>query len=183
MKQKLNKVLVLGSGALKIGQAGEFDYSGSQALKALRQEGIKSVLVNPNIATIQTSEGIADTVYFQPVTTHFVTEIIKKERPDGILLAFGGQTALNCGTELYTKGVLQEYGVEVLGTSVEAIMDTEDRDRFVRRLDEIELKTPISHAVESMDDALRAAHEIGFPIMIRSAYALGGLGSGICPDE
>ena len=183
MKQKLNKVLVLGSGALKIGQAGEFDYSGSQALKALRQEGIKSVLVNPNIATIQTSEGIADTVYFQPVTTHFVTEIIKKERPDGILLAFGGQTALNCGTELYTTGVLQEYGVKVLGTSVEAIMDTEDRDRFVRRLDEIELKTPVSHAVESMDDALKAAHEIGFPIMVRSAYALGGLGSGICPDE
>ena len=174
---------MLGSGALKIGQAGEFDYSGSQALKALREEGIKSVLVNPNIATIQTSEGIADKVYFQPVTTHFVTEIIKKERPDGILLAFGGQTALNCGTELYQTGVLKEYGVEVLGTSVEAIMDTEDRDRFVRRLDEAGLKTPVSHAVESMEDALKAAHEIGFPIMIRSAYALGGLGSGICPDE
>ncbi|MCR4918817.1 MAG: carbamoyl-phosphate synthase (glutamine-hydrolyzing) large subunit [Prevotella sp.] len=183
MEKKLNKVLVLGSGALKIGQAGEFDYSGSQALKALRQEGIRSVLVNPNIATIQTSEGIADKVYFQPVTTHFVTEIIKKERPDGILLAFGGQTALNCGTELYTTGVLSEYNVQVLGTSVEAIMDTEDRDRFVRRLDEISLKTPVSHAVESMDDALKAAREIGFPIMIRSAYALGGLGSGICPDE
>jgi carbamoyl-phosphate synthase large subunit len=183
MNKKLSKVLVLGSGALKIGQAGEFDYSGSQALKALRQEGIQSVLVNPNIATIQTSEGIADKVYFQPVTTHFVTEIIKKERPDGILLAFGGQTALNCGTELYQTGVLKEYGVEVLGTSVEAIMDTEDRDRFVRRLDEAGLKTPVSHAVESMDAALKAAHEIGFPIMIRSAYALGGLGSGICPDE
>ena len=183
MEKKLKKVLVLGSGALKIGQAGEFDYSGSQALKALREEGISSVLVNPNIATIQTSEGIADKVYFQPVTTHFVTEIIKKERPDGILLAFGGQTALNCGTELYQTGVLREYGVQVLGTSVEAIMNTEDRDLFVKKLDEIELKTPVSHAVENMDDALKAAHEIGFPIMIRSAYALGGLGSGICPDE
>ena len=183
MKKKLNKVLVLGSGALKIGQAGEFDYSGSQALKALREEGISSVLVNPNIATIQTSEGIADKVYFQPVTTHFVTEIIKKERPDGILLAFGGQTALNCGTELYRNGTLEEYGVEVLGTSVEAIMNTEDRDLFVKKLDEVELKTPVSHAVENMDDALKAAREIGFPIMIRSAYALGGLGSGICPNE
>jgi carbamoyl-phosphate synthase large subunit len=182
-KNNLSKVLVLGSGALKIGQAGEFDYSGSQALKALRQEGIASVLVNPNIATIQTSEGIADTVYFQPVTPHFVTEIIKKERPDGILLAFGGQTALNCGTELYQKGILKEYGVEVLGTSVEAIMNTEDRDLFVKKLGEIDLKVPVSHAVETMDDALRAAREIGFPIMIRSAYALGGLGSGICPDE
>ncbi len=183
MTKKLKKVLVLGSGALKIGQAGEFDYSGSQALKALREEGISSVLVNPNIATIQTSEGIADKVYFQPVTTHFVTEIIKKERPDGILLAFGGQTALNCGTELYQTGVLKEYGVEVLGTSVEAIMNTEDRDLFVKKLGEISLKVPVSHAVENMDDALKAANEIGFPIMIRSAYALGGLGSGICPDE
>ncbi len=182
-KQKLQKVLVLGSGALKIGQAGEFDYSGSQALKALREEGIKSVLVNPNIATIQTSEGIADTVYFQPVTPHFVTEIIKKERPDGILLAFGGQTALNCGTELYQQGILEKYGVKVLGTSVEAIMNTEDRDLFVKKLAEVELKVPVSHAVENMDDALKAAREIGFPIMIRSAYALGGLGSGICPDE
>ena len=183
MKTKINKVLVLGSGALKIGQAGEFDYSGSQALKALREEGISSVLVNPNIATIQTSEGIADKVYFQPVNTHFVTEIIKKERPDGILLAFGGQTALNCGTELFQKGILKEYGVRVLGTSVEAIMDTEDRDLFVKKLNEAELKSPVSHAVESMDEALKAAHEIGFPIMIRSAYALGGLGSGICKDE
>ncbi|MBR7017682.1 MAG: carbamoyl-phosphate synthase (glutamine-hydrolyzing) large subunit [Prevotella sp.] len=183
MKKKLNKVLVLGSGALKIGQAGEFDYSGSQALKALREEGISSVLVNPNIATIQTSEGIADKVYFQPVNTHFVTEIIKKERPDGILLAFGGQTALNCGTELYQKGILKEYGVEVLGTSVEAIMNTEDRDLFVKKLGEVDLKVPVSHAVENMEDALKAAREIGFPIMIRSAYALGGLGSGICPDE
>ena len=183
MKQKLSKVLVLGSGALKIGQAGEFDYSGSQALKALREEGISSVLVNPNIATIQTSEGIADKVYFQPVTTHFVTEIIKKERPDGILLAFGGQTALNCGTELYQNGTLEKYGVQVLGTSVEAIMDTEDRDLFVKKLDQANLKTPVSHAVTNMEDALEAARGIGFPIMIRSAYALGGLGSGICPDE
>ena len=183
MKKKLTKVLVLGSGALKIGQAGEFDYSGSQALKALRDEGISSVLVNPNIATIQTSEGIADKVYFLPVNTHFVTEIIRKERPDGILLAFGGQTALNCGTELYTNGTLSEFGVEVLGTSVEAIMNTEDRDLCVRKLDEKNLKTPVSQAVENMDDALAAAHRIGFPIMIRSAYALGGLGSGICRDE
>lgn len=183
MTKKPSKVLVLGSGALKIGQAGEFDYSGSQALKALREEGIHSVLVNPNIATIQTSEGIADKVYFQPVTTYFVTEIIKKERPDGILLAFGGQTALNCGTELYRSGVLGEYGVEVLGTSVEAIMDTEDRDLFVKKLNEIDLLTPRSRAVENMADALQAARELSFPVMIRSAYALGGLGSGICPDE
>ena len=183
MKKELKKVLVLGSGALKIGQAGEFDYSGSQALKALREEGIRSVLVNPNIATIQTSEGIADQVYFQPVTPYFVTEIIKKERPDGILLAFGGQTALNCGTELYQKGILQEYGVQVLGTSVEAIMYTEGRDLFVKKLDEIQLKTPVSQAVENMQDALAAARRIGYPVMIRSAYALGGLGSGICPNE
>ena len=183
MEQKLRKVLVLGSGALKIGQAGEFDYSGSQALKALREEGISSVLVNPNIATIQTSEGIADQVYFLPVTPYFVERIIEKERPDGILLAFGGQTALNCGTELYQKGVLQKYGVQVLGTSVEAIMNTEDRDLFVKKLDEIPMKTPKSHAVESMSDALKAAYEIGFPVMVRSAYALGGQGSGICPDE
>ena len=183
MKQKFKKVLVLGSGALKIGQAGEFDYSGSQALKALREEGIKSVLINPNIATIQTSEGIADQVYFLPVNTYFVTEIIKKERPDGILLAFGGQTALNCGTELYQQGILKEYGVEVLGTSVEAIMYTEDRDLFVKKLNEIEMKTPVSQAVENMKDALDAARRIGYPVMIRSAYALGGLGSGICPNE
>ncbi len=183
MKKQFKKVLVLGSGALKIGQAGEFDYSGSQALKALREEGVRSVLVNPNIATIQTSEGIADEVYFLPVTPYFVTEIIKKERPDGILLAFGGQTALNCGTELYRNGVLKEYGVEVLGTSVEAIMYTEDRDLFVKKLDEIPMKTPVSKAVENMEDALAAAREIGYPVMIRSAYALGGLGSGICPDE
>ena len=183
MKKKLKKVLVLGSGALKIGQAGEFDYSGSQALKALREEGISSVLVNPNIATIQTSEGIADTVYFLPVNTYYVTEIIKKERPDGILLAFGGQTALNCGTELYLKGVLKEYGVEVLGTSVEAIMNTEDRDLFVKELNKIDAKVPVSHACENLEDALASARKIGYPVMIRSAYALGGLGSGVCPDE
>ena len=183
MKNELKKVLVLGSGALKIGQAGEFDYSGSQALKALREEGIRSVLINPNIATIQTSEGIADQVYFLPVTPYFVTEIIKKERPDGILLAFGGQTALNCGTELYTNGTLKEYGVEVLGTSVDAIMYTEDRDLFVKKLNEISLKTPISQAVENTKDAIEAARRIGYPVMIRSAYALGGLGSGICPTE
>ncbi len=183
MNQDIKKVIVLGSGALKIGQAGEFDYSGSQALKALREEGIRSVLINPNIATIQTSEGIADKVYFLPVTPFFVEKIIQKEQADGILLAFGGQTALNCGTELYTSGILEKYNVKVLGTSVEAIMYTEDRDLFVKKLNEIELKTPVSHAVESMDDALKAAREIGFPIMIRSAYALGGLGSGICTNE
>ena len=182
-KKKLKKVLVLGSGALKIGQAGEFDYSGSQALKALREEGISSVLVNPNVATIQTSEGIADQVYFLPVTPFFVEEIIKKERPDGILLAFGGQTALNCGTDLYTRGILEKYGVEVLGTSVEAIMYTEDRDLFVKKLDEIEMKTPVSQAVETMEDAIAAAERIGFPVMVRSAYALGGLGSGICQNK
>jgi len=183
MKMQLKKVLVLGSGALKIGQAGEFDYSGSQALKALREEGIRSVLINPNVATIQTSEGIADKVYFLPVNTFFVTEIIKKERPDGILLAFGGQTALNCGTELYQTGVLKEYGVEVLGTSVEAIMNTEDRDLFVKELNKVDLKVPVSQACETMESALAAARSIGYPIMIRSAYALGGLGSGVCPDE
>ncbi|HPY58255.1 MAG TPA: ATP-grasp domain-containing protein, partial [Bacteroidales bacterium] len=183
MNQDLNKVLVLGSGALKIGQAGEFDYSGSQALKALREEGIRSVLVNPNIATIQTSEGIADTVYFLPVTPYFVEKIIEKERPDGILLAFGGQTALNCGTELYLSGVLKQYGVKVLGTSVEAIMYTEDRDLFVKKLNEINLKTPVSQAVETMEAALKAADKIGYPVMIRSAYALGGQGSGICTNR
>ncbi len=182
-KNNINKVLVLGSGALKIGQAGEFDYSGSQALKALRQDGIRSVLINPNIATIQTSEGIADKVYFLPVTPFFVEEVIKKEQPDGILLAFGGQTALNCGTQLYNDGTLGKYGVKVLGTSVEAIMDTEDRDLFVKKLDQANLKTPVSQAVETMADAIRAAEEIGYPVMIRSAYTLGGQGSGICQTE
>ena len=183
MNKKIKKVLVLGSGALKIGQAGEFDYSGSQALKALREEGISSVLVNPNVATIQTSEGIADKVYFLPVTEYFITEIIKKERPDGILLAWGGQTALNCGTALYKNGVFEKYGVEVLGTSVEAIMNTEDRDLFVHELNKVDLKVPVSQACETMEDAVAAARKIGFPIMIRSAYALGGLGSGVCKDE
>ena len=183
MKLKLKKVLVLGSGALKIGQAGEFDYSGSQALKALREEGIYSVLVNPNVATIQTSEGIADKVYFLPITPHFITEIIKKERPDGIMLAWGGQTGLNVGTALYQSGVLKEYGVQVLGTSVEAIMNTEDRDLFVKELNKVDLKVPVSEACETMDTAVAAARRIGYPIMIRSAYALGGLGSGVCPDE
>ncbi len=183
MKKQFKKVLVLGSGALKIGQAGEFDYSGSQALKALREEGISSVLINPNVATIQTSEGIADKVYFLPVTPFFVTEIIKKERPDGIMLAWGGQTGLNVGTELYLNGVLKEYGVDVLGTSVEAIMNTEDRDLFVKELNKVDLKVPVSHACENMEEAVAAARNIGYPIMIRSAYALGGLGSGVCKTE
>ena len=183
MKKQLKKVLVLGSGALKIGQAGEFDYSGSQALKALREEDISSVLINPNVATIQTSEGIADKVYFLPVTPFFVTEIIKKERPDGIMLAWGGQTGLNVGTELYLNGVLKEYGVDVLGTSVEAIMNTEDRDLFVKELNKVDLKVPVSHACENMEEAVAAARNIGYPIMIRSAYALGGLGSGVCKTE
>ena len=183
MQKSIKKVLVLGSGALKIGQAGEFDYSGSQALKALKEEGIKTVLINPNIATIQTSEGIADQVYFLPVTPYFVEEIFKKEQPDGILLAFGGQTALNCGTELYNKGILDKYNVKVLGTSVEAIMNTEDRDLFVKKLNEIGVKTPKSIAVESMEDAFKAAESIGYPLIIRSAYALGGMGSGFCYNE
>ncbi len=183
MSQKFKKVILLGSGALKIGQAGEFDYSGSQALKAMREEGISTVLINPNIATIQTSEGVADKVYFLPITPYFVEEVIKKEQPDGILLAFGGQTALNCGTELYTSGTLKKYGVEVLGTSVDAIMITEDRDLFVKKLNEIEAKTPVSQAVETMEDALTVARRIGYPVMVRSAYALGGLGSGICANE
>ncbi|MBO7636812.1 MAG: carbamoyl-phosphate synthase (glutamine-hydrolyzing) large subunit [Paludibacteraceae bacterium] len=181
--QKVKKVILLGSGALKIGQAGEFDYSGSQALKAMREEGISTVLINPNIATIQTSEGVADKVYFLPITPYFVEEVIKKEKPDGILLAFGGQTALNCGTELYLSGTLEKYGVQVLGTSVDAIMITEDRDLFVKKLNEIQAKTPVSQAVENMDDALTVARRIGYPVMVRSAYALGGLGSGICANE
>lgn len=173
---------MLGSGALKIGQAGEFDYSGSQALKAMKEEGISTVLINPNVATIQTSEGIADRVYFLPLNAYFIEEVIKKERPDGILLAFGGQTALNCGTELYQNGILKKYGVEVLGTSVEAIMYTEDRDLFVKKLNEIEIKTPRSVAVNTMDEAIQAAEKIGFPVMVRSAYVLGGMGSGFCYD-
>jgi len=177
------KVLLLGSGALKIGQAGEFDYSGSQALKALKEEGIETVLINPNIATIQTSEGVADKVYFQPVRADFVERLIEKERPDGILLSFGGQTALNCGVELYRKGVFDRYGVQVLGTPIQAIIDTEDRDLFVRRLDEIGVKTIKSHACADIDSVREAAHELGYPVILRAAYALGGLGSGFCDND
>ena len=181
--KNLKKVLLLGSGALKIGQAGEFDYSGAQALKALKEEGIHSVLINPNIATVQTSKDVADTVYFQPVKAEFVERVIEKERPDGILLSFGGQTALNCGVELYEKGVLKKYGVEVLGTPVQAIIDTEDRDLFVKRLDEIGVKTIKSEACSTVEEVQKAAHELGFPIILRAAYALGGLGSGFCDNE
>ena len=183
MKEDIKKVLILGSGALKIGEAGEFDYSGSQALKAIKEEGIQTVLINPNIATVQTSEGVADTVYFLPVTPFFVEKVIEKERPEGILLAFGGQTALNCGVALYQSGVLEKYGVKVLGTPVQAIMDTEDRELFVRKLDEIDVKTIRSEAVENAADARRAAAELGYPVIVRAAYALGGLGSGFCDNE
>jgi carbamoyl-phosphate synthase small subunit len=177
------KVLLLGSGALKIGQAGEFDYSGAQALKALKEEGVESVLINPNIATVQTSEGVADKVYFQPVTPEFVERVIEKERPDGILLSFGGQTALNCGVELYQKGVLEKYGVKVLGTPVQAIIDTEDRDLFVKKLDEIGVKTIKSQACSTREEVRQAAAELGYPVILRAAYALGGLGSGFCDNE
>ena len=183
MKENIKKVLILGSGALKIGEAGEFDYSGSQALKAIKEEGIETVLINPNIATVQTSDGVADTVYFLPVTPFFVEKVIAKERPYGILLAFGGQTALNCGFALYQSGVLEKYHVEVLGTPVQAIMDTEDRELFVQRLDEIGVKTIKSEAVENAADARRAAAELGYPVIVRAAYALGGLGSGFCDNE
>ncbi|MDR2118270.1 MAG: carbamoyl-phosphate synthase (glutamine-hydrolyzing) large subunit [Tannerellaceae bacterium] len=179
----LKKVLALGSGALKIGEAGEFDYSGSQALKAIKEEGIETVLINPNIATVQTSDGVADTVYFLPVTPFFVEKVIEKERPDGILLAFGGQTALNCGVALYRSGVLDKYNVRVLGTPVQAIMDTEDRELFVRKLDEIHIKTIKSEAVDNIADARRAAAGLGYPVILRAAYALGGLGSGFCDNE
>ena len=179
----IKKVLILGSGALKIGQAGEFDYSGSQALKALSEEGIETVLINPNIATVQTSEGVADKIYFLPVTPYFVEKVIAKERPQGILLSFGGQTALNCGVELYENGVLEKYAVEVLGTPVQAIMDTEDRDLFVKKLDEIDVKTIKSHPAESMEEAKVAAHSLGYPLIVRAAYALGGLGSGFCEND
>ena len=183
MNEDIKKVLILGSGALKIGEAGEFDYSGSQALKTIKEEGIETVLINPNIATVQTSEGVADTVYFLPVTPFFVEKVIEKERPDGILLAFGGQTALNCGVALYQSGVLEKYHVRVLGTPVQAIMDTEDRELFVKKLDEINVKTIKSEAVETIEDARRAASELGYPVIIRAAYALGGLGSGFCDNE
>ena len=181
--QNIKKVLLLGSGALKIGQAGEFDYSGAQALKALKEEGVESVLINPNIATVQTSQGVADKVYFQPVKPEFVERIIEKERPDGILLSFGGQTALNCGVELYQSGVLEEYGVKVLGTPVQAIIDTEDRDLFVKRLDEIGVKTIKSEACSTVEEVQKAAQALGFPVILRAAYALGGLGSGFCDNE
>ncbi|RXE62877.1 carbamoyl-phosphate synthase (glutamine-hydrolyzing) large subunit [Paramuribaculum intestinale] len=181
--QKIKKALLLGSGALKIGEAGEFDYSGSQALKAMKEEGITTVLINPNIATVQTSEGFADKIYFLPVTPYFVEKVIEKERPDGILLAFGGQTALNCGVALYESGVLERYGVEVLGTPVQAIMDTEDRELFVHKLDEIGVKTIKSEAVNTIDDARAAAARLGYPVIVRAAYALGGLGSGFCDNE
>ena len=183
MMEEIKKVLLLGSGALKIGQAGEFDYSGAQALKALKEEGIHSVLINPNIATVQTSQGIADTVYFQPVKPDFVERIIEKERPDGILLSFGGQTALNCGVELYQRGVLEKYGVKVLGTPVQAIIDTEDRDLFVKRLDEIGVKTIKSEACNTIEEVRQAAADLGFPVILRAAYALGGLGSGFCDNQ
>ena len=179
----IKKVLLLGSGALKIGEAGEFDYSGSQALKALKEEGIETVLINPNIATVQTSEGIADNVYFLPVTPYFVERVIAKERPDGILLSFGGQTALNCGVELYKSGVLERYGVKVLGTPVQAIIDTEDREKFVQKLDEIGVRTIRSEAVCDIEQARCAATHLGYPVIIRAAYALGGLGSGFCNNE
>lgn len=182
-KREIKKVLLLGSGALKIGEAGEFDYSGSQALKALKEENIHTVLINPNIATVQTSDGVADKVYFLPVTPFFVEKIIEKEHPDGIMLAFGGQTALNCGVELYRKGILEKYNVQVLGTPVQAIIDTEDRELFVEKLDEINVKTIKSQAVENIEDARRAAKELGYPVIIRAAYALGGLGSGFCDNE
>ena len=183
METTIKKVIILGSGALKIGQAGEFDYSGAQALKALKEEGIRTVLVNPNIATVQTSEGIADTVYFQPVTPDIVERVIEKERPGGILLSFGGQTALNCGVELYRRGVFDRYGVHVLGTPIQAVIDTEDRDLFVRRLDEIDVKTIRSEACSTVDEVRSAAHSLGFPVILRAAYALGGLGSGFCDND
>lgn len=181
--ENIKKVLLLGSGALKIGEAGEFDYSGSQALKALREEGVKTVLINPNIATVQTSEGVADQIYFLPVQPYFVERVIQKERPDGILLSFGGQTALNCGVELYKSGVLEKYGVKVLGTPVQAIIDTEDRELFVGKLNEIGVKTIKSEACESIEQARKAAEELGYPVILRAAYALGGLGSGFCDNE
>ena len=183
MNDKIKKVLLLGSGALKIGEAGEFDYSGSQALKAMKEEGIETVLINPNIATVQTSEGFADKIYFLPVTPEFVERVIEKERPDGILLAFGGQTALNCGVKLYESGILEKYGVQVLGTPVQAIIDTEDRELFVKKLDEINVKTIKSEAVESVGAAIKAAERLGYPVIVRAAYALGGLGSGFCDNE
>ena len=172
MKEVVKKVIILGSGALKIGEAGEFDYSGSQALKALKEEDVKTILINPNIATVQTSEGLADKIYFLPVTPYFVEKVIAKEKPDGILLSFGGQTALNCGTELYKSGVFEKYNVKVLGTPVSAIMATEDRELFVKKLDEIDVKTPRSIAVLSADESIDAANKLGFPVIIRARIHL-----------
>lgn len=182
-ENNIKKVLLLDSGALKIGEAGEFDYSGSQALKALKEEGIETILINPNIATVQTSEGVADQIYFLPVTPYFVEKVIRKERPEGIMLAFGGQTALNCGVALYREGILEKYNVKVLGTPVQAIIDTEDRELFVDKLNEIDVKIIKSEAVENAEDARRAARELGYPVIVRAAYALGGLGSGFCDNE
>jgi carbamoyl-phosphate synthase large subunit len=182
-KTQIRKVIMLGSGALKIGEAGEFDYSGSQALKALKEEGIETVLINPNIATIQTSENIADKVYFLPVTPEFVEEVIKKERPEAIMLAFGGQTALNCGVKLHESGALEKYNIKVLGTPVQAIIDTEDREKFNARLDQIDVKTIKSEAVTTVEEARRVARELGYPIIVRPAFTLGGLGSGFCDNE
>ncbi|MBD3383923.1 ATP-grasp domain-containing protein, partial [candidate division KSB1 bacterium] len=183
MMNKAKKVIILGSSALKIGEAGEFDYSGSQAIKALKEEEVTVILVNPNIATIQTSEHLADEVYFLPVTPYFVEQVIKKEKPDAILLGFGGQTALNCGIALEKEGILRRYGVNVLGTPVSAILNTEDRELFVTKLRQIDIKSARSHAVTSTEEALKRADEIGYPVMLRIAYALGGLGSGICRDK
>ena len=183
MSNDIKKVLLLGSGALKIGEAGEFDYSGSQALKALKEEGIETVLINPNIATVQTSEGVADRIYFLPVTPFFVEKVIEKERPQGIMLAFGGQTALNCGVELFQSGILEKYNLQVLGTPVEAIMNTEDRELFIGKLNEINVKTIKSEACETIEQARQAAAELGYPVILRAAYALGGLGSGFCDNE
>ena len=183
MDQKIKKIIVLGSGALKIGEAGEFDYSGSQALKALKEEGVETVLINPNIATVQTSEKIADKIYFLPVTPYFVEKVIKKENPQGILLSFGGQTALNCGIELFEQNVLKQNNVRVLGTPIQSIMDTEDRENFVNKLNEIDVISARSQAVNSIEGALEAVKELGFPVIIRAAYTLGGQGSGFCNNN
>ncbi len=184
-REDMKKVLILGSGALKIGEAGEFDYSGSQALKALKEEGVQTVLINPNIATVQTSEGSADKIYFLPITPYFVEKVIKKEKPDGILLAFGGQTALNCGVKLFEAGILEKYNVQVMGTPVQTIMATEDRDLFVKKLNQINVKTIQSFATSTVTESLEAAEKLGYPIILRAAYSLGGLGSGFCnnPEE
>ena len=183
LNTSIKKVIVLGSGALKIGEAGEFDYSGSQALKALKEEGVETILINPNIATIQTSPEIADRIYFLPVTAYFVEQVIKKEKPDGILLAFGGQTALNCGVDLFRQGIFEKYNIQVVGTPVQAIIDTEDREIFSGKLAEIEVGTPRSVACINMEEAKEAAAKLGFPIIIRAAYTLGGLGSGFCTNN